>query len=73
MTVRQRRFSADRPGQVEPEASAIPDLGSRRSTRNAIVTGPGAAEQPAANGALPAWARSLAAGGLRCPTTRPTR
>jgi acyl-homoserine lactone acylase PvdQ len=66
VTITPRRFQQDSPGKFDPKSSAIPDLGSVNK-RNAIVTGPGAAEQARANAALPSWARSLAANGLRLP------
>jgi acyl-homoserine lactone acylase PvdQ len=62
VTVARRRHSSDRPGKVRRGLNAMPDGGSLKA-RNAMVSGPGAAEQSAAAARLPAWARSVA--GLR--------
>jgi acyl-homoserine lactone acylase PvdQ len=58
LTVAKVPFPSDNPGPIQPGPNAVPDYQSIRP-RNALATGPGAAQAAALRAGLPPWARSL--------------
>jgi acyl-homoserine lactone acylase PvdQ len=62
ITVSRTRSPSDNPGKVKPGLNAVPDVGSVKP-RDALVSGPSASQQAAAQSAAPAWVRSI--NGLR--------
>ncbi len=57
-TVAKTRHRSDNPGKVKRGLNAMPDGGSVKA-RDALVSGPTAAQQSKAAADLPAWARSV--------------
>lgn len=65
VVITDKRFPRDEPGRTDPASVAMPDPGSV-ADRNPVVEGPGAGPAASSRQALPAWAKTLAAG-LKLP------